>query len=140
MKTVATLLAVCLLALAAYSSAPPERQPFTYSDGITLRDYIDTRLAAMQSAVDLARGQMDKRLDGMNEFRDALKDQAAMLATKTELESAKAMFEADIRSLRESRAELSGKASMSSVYGAYALAGAGIVVSLLRNGRNHRKP
>lgn len=63
---------------------------------VPLRDYVDGRLVdqekrwldrfeATQRAVDRASDQLDHRLEGMNEFRDAMKDQAARTATKEEL-------------------------------------------------------
>ena len=89
---------------------------------------------------------MEKRLDGMNEFRDALKDQMSRMATRTELESLKsgmtALFsrqeheafqkvvESDLRVLRESRAELKGMASQASMNITFVLAAAGMILSV----------
>jgi hypothetical protein len=58
---------------------------------------------------------MERRLEGMNEFRDQLRDQAARFVTREEAAIIHERFVEDIRSLRESRAELQGKASMLSV-------------------------
>ena len=51
-----------------------------------MRDYVDMRFTALQLAVDKAEAQMRDRLAGMNEFRDALKDQAGRLATRESVE------------------------------------------------------
>jgi len=98
---------------------------------VSLRDYIDTRFAAVDKASNLALGTLETRLTSMNEFRGELKDQATTFATKTEVQLlrdaafthvTKAEFiiwkdriDEDIRSLRESRSLLEGKASQSSV-------------------------
>jgi len=68
----------------------------TVADGVSLRDHIDTRLAAMheynearlmamEKATDTATTQLNNRLEGMNEFRSALKDQTAQMVTRSEL-------------------------------------------------------
>ena len=104
-----------------------------YKDGISLKAYVDTRFTALEDKIDslekllktmvdqivdnttLARTGMERRLDGMNEFRDALRDQAAMMVTRVEMEAAIKGMGGDIQSLRESRAELAGKASQRTV-------------------------
>jgi hypothetical protein len=59
---------------------------------VSLREYIDLRIKnvedatefarlAMEKAVELASNSMEKRLDSMNEFREALKDQSAKFIT-----------------------------------------------------------
>lgn len=64
---------------------------------VSLRDYFDGRLAefdkrfeqqraATERALDKAEQALGRRLDGMNEFRDALKDQAARMATQEQLD------------------------------------------------------
>jgi len=50
-----------------------------------LEDLMDARLKAMDEAVKLAKTSMERRLDGMNEFRATLKDQASGFVTRTEL-------------------------------------------------------
>jgi hypothetical protein len=76
--------------LPLYSSA-------TFQDNqVTLREYLQDqirwmdryfadKLADAQIAITRAENQLNKRLEGMNEFRDTLKDQAAKLATKDEM-------------------------------------------------------
>ena len=111
---------------------------FTYTDGISLKTYVDMRCDAIckqqeerfDSIVEnttLARDSMNKRLEGMNEFRDALRDQTSKFVTRQEHEIALT----EIRDLRESRAKLEGKASQNSVVIAYIIAGAGLLLSAI---------
>jgi hypothetical protein len=74
---------------------------------------------------------MDKRLEGMNEFRNQLKDQSTMFFTKAEHEQFGKRIEDDIRSLRESRASLEGKASQNSVLMAYVISGVSIIITII---------
>lgn len=52
---------------------------------ISLKDHFDSLLAARDKAEAEARAGMEKRLDGMNEFRDALKDQSSKFVTRAEV-------------------------------------------------------
>ena len=64
----------------------PESPPWGYIDLKTHFDtVIDLRFNGIEKATDLARVNMEKRLDGMNEFRETLKDQASRFVTRTEL-------------------------------------------------------
>ena len=76
----------------------------------------DTKLVAIDKALNVASVTMDKRLDGMNEFRDTLRDQAARFITREEVKKENERVETDLRFLRESRAILEGKASQKLVY------------------------
>jgi hypothetical protein len=69
------------------------------SEPISLREYVDAqihsleRIAEMsrinqQTAIDKAERNMEKRLDGMNEFRNSLSDQSRMLMPRIESEKA----------------------------------------------------
>jgi len=128
---------------------------------VTLREYLErrindalelivTRIESLEKAVSVAKAEMDRRLDAMNEFRAALKDQAVSLATRLEhnalVKDVQALKEqlinyvthaelssmqADIRDLRESRAKLEGKASQQSVTVATVFGLAGIVLSFI---------
>ena len=98
---------------------------------ITLKEYIDTRLAAIDKATDLAYKAMNERLMGMNEFRDALKDQSAKFVTSEELDAKIAVLCANIKSLELSRANLEGRASQTSVYIAYGISILGIIIGII---------
>jgi hypothetical protein len=112
------VIAWLLLALPCWASYQDEP--------ITLRQYIDIRIDAVEAARIVAYQSMEKRLEGMNEFRDTLKDQAALFVTRRELDP----LQDDIRTLRENAALMQGKASQASMYLAAGSAIAGILISL----------
>ena len=99
-----------------------------------LRDYVDIRLAALEKATELARANMDMRLNGMNEIREAMRDQASHFVTAVEHRAVcdrLDRLEQKIRDLELSRAELSGKASQTSVMIAYAISLLGLLVGVI---------
>jgi hypothetical protein len=49
-----------------------------------LKELIETKFEAIKEATDKALKSNDKRLEGMNEFRDSLKDQTKLYATRIE--------------------------------------------------------
>jgi CHASE3 domain sensor protein len=68
-----------------------------HRDLVSLRDYFNEKIKSleerldqqrqyMERAVDKAEVALGRRLDGMNEFRDALKDQSARMATQEQLD------------------------------------------------------
>jgi hypothetical protein len=83
--------------------------------------------AATEKATQIAVIAVDRRLEAMNEFRTQLKDQAAGFFTRTEHEAYQKVVDADLRLLRESRAELRGKATQSSVTITFVLAAIGVI-------------
>jgi len=74
---------------------------------------------------------MDKRLNAMNEFRDALKDQAALMATRSELRSLEDKMTLQLRPLQEYKAIADAKASQQSVNIALLLSFAALVVGVI---------
>lgn len=74
---------------------------------------------------------MERRLSGMNEFRDALKDQNAQFVRRDRFDGSIEKIEADIRALQLSKATLEGKASQTSVYIAYAISLTGLLFGLI---------
>jgi hypothetical protein len=105
-----------------------------------LRDMRMTKAEVMgiKEATRLAKDGLDARLASMNEFRSALNDQADTFLTRTEyisqhqnLEARFTRMDEDIRMLRESRAELQGKASQSQVNIALMIAVVGIALSII---------
>jgi len=96
-------------------------------DNISLREYIDLRFCEIDKSTRLALQSLDKRLDGMNEFRNTLKDQTALFMTKDYYEARHTELAKQVEDLKLSRAELQGKANVNSLYVAYLFS----VISLL---------
>lgn len=82
---------------------------------VSLFDYVESRFKATEKATKLAYALLEKRLEGMNEFRAALRDQANQFMYRNEHGVVHEHLDADIRILRESKALLEGKASQESV-------------------------
>ena len=82
---------------------------------ISLEKYIDTRLEDKQEALDAARQSMEKRLEGMNEFRDAIKDATARFMTRDEVAGQLRPICEDIRTLRTIADQNAGKATIKSL-------------------------
>jgi hypothetical protein len=112
------------------------------SEAVTLRDYIEAKLAASEKALELASHTMDKRLDGMNEFRETLREQAARFVTRDEValqmarmtdfaSAERAAMKEQLAGLQTFRDQLEGKASASAVYISYGLALLGLVLSIV---------
>ncbi len=97
-----------------------------------LQIYLETRIGALEKATDMARGAMEIRLAGMNEFRDTLKDQTARMPTRTELEAAVTTIERELRDLREFKTTMEAKASQKAVNVVLAISVVSLVVSIVR--------
>lgn len=69
---------------------------------------IDQRFGANEEAVRKAETTMSARLAGMNEFRDALKDQASRMATRDEL----MRVDIAVQELQRAKANLEGRLIM----------------------------
>ena len=96
-------------------------------NNVSLREYIDSRINAIERATALALDANEKRLDGMNEFRATLKDQAMMFVPRSEFKT----LQEDVQGLKETRAEMAGKASQQSVLYSYFMAAFAIIVSVV---------
>lgn len=80
-----------------------------------LREFLEQQLEAIDRNTRDKAAVMDKRLEGMNELRGAMKDQALLYAEKKDLFAVKESLEKDVRMLRESKAELHGKSSQTAI-------------------------
>ena len=114
---------------------------FTQQDGVSLKEYFDARFDAMDKALELAQRTNDVRLEGMNEFRNAMKDQTGHFVTRTEadlkinniaaeLKAEQAAVCADIELLQKSQNIAEGKASQSSVIIVFVISAIGMGVSI----------
>lgn len=100
-------------------------------NSVPIRDYIDAEIDAVREATTVAHKALEHRLDGMNEFRAALGDQSRTMVTRSEMDASLKSLLSDVDSLKESRAELRGKASQSSVTIAYVFAALGALLGVI---------
>lgn len=91
----------------------------------------DDKFIALEQARELAFNNLEKRLDGMNEIRDQLREQATTFVQKVECNPTKDRFAEDIRILTASKNILEGKASQKSVNMAIFIAFTGLVMSIV---------
>lgn len=103
-----------------------------YSNHLFLegKSYVDQHNISSQVAVDKAEHAMNVRLEAMNEFRSQLNTQASRFVTRDEVDRIVTSIESDIRFLRESRAEIAGKANQSSVMIATTIAIIGAIIAI----------
>jgi hypothetical protein len=100
-------------------------------DTVPLKEHIESRIAALENATTIAAENMEKRLDGMNEFRAQLKDQANTFISRNEYVLTIEKLISDIKTLQLSKANLEGKASQQSVLVAYLISIIGIIIALI---------
>lgn len=107
------------------------KHTFTEEDGVSLKEHLesrcDLRMESMDKAITLAKQALDTRLDQMNEIRSAMKEQASQYITRHEHD----FLVSDIQSLKESRAELRGKASQTSVIIGYVFSFLGLLIATI---------
>ena len=94
---------------------------------VSWKEYVEVRLRDMERATEMARISMEKRLDGMNEFRLTLKDQAAMLVPRSEHD----LLARQIEECRRVQAVQEGKASQLSVNLAYLIAAVSLAIAVI---------
>ena len=101
-----------------------------FSQTVSYKEYVNEKFSALEKAVDLAKNSMEKRLEGMNEFRETLKDQTATFMTRKEMEIIFANINADLRTLQESKAKLEGKADQGMVNVSLTFSILGFIIAL----------
>jgi hypothetical protein len=91
---------------------------------VTLKEHLESRIAAVEKSIHVADIAMQERLSGMNEFRNTLRDQASKFITRDESEAKReaivshmdvkmeAMCE-QLRLLEKYQSQMEGKASQS---------------------------
>lgn len=93
---------------------------------VPLKDYLEHKLAAIDRYYDAqlrsiaertneAKEQIEKRLEGMNEFRDTLRDQAGRLATKEQVDVQVTSLDERIKLLELRDAKVAGMAAIVSL-------------------------
>lgn len=92
---------------------------------ITMREYVDMRVAEIQRATDKALESLNSRLLAMNEFRASINDANKTFVTKDTI----VKIEDDIRALRTLADIAQGKASQTSFFVAMFLSMASFIIS-----------
>ena len=100
-------------------------------DGVSLKEHFESRIVALEKATTIAAINMEKRLDGMNEFRSQLKDQASTFISRNEYTVMMEKLQQDIKTLQISKANLEGKASQQSVLIAYLISIISLCIALI---------
>ena len=98
-----------------------------HKDIVTLRDLMYAELKAIKATMEATDKTIDHRLQAMNELREQINRERGQYIGRVEHSATHEQLASDIRELRESRAELAGKASMSAFY----LTGTVAVISMI---------
>jgi hypothetical protein len=108
---------------------PPEKR-MSERECVELRDYIEVQLKALKEATNLARENMERRLEGMNEFRNQLNSQANTFMTRDAFEARHLLIQTQVDDLRAFKATSEGKASQLSVIISFIVGAAGVIIGL----------
>lgn len=103
---------------------------------VPLKEHLESRLIALEKATALAANTLEKRLEGMNEFREALRYQTSLFVTRTELQVLLEKIEVDLRILRQYKVALESKASQAYVTVTMVIAILGAIISVIMLMRN----
>ena len=98
---------------------------------VPLLDHLESRIRSVEKQIDTSNHILEKRLELMNEFREALKDQANRSPSRAEIDIKLAAIDKDIRTLMQFMDNQHGKASVQEVNVARTIAYIGLVLSLL---------
>jgi len=103
----------------------------TQGNFVSLKEHIETRLSAIEKAVEVANTAMQVRLTGMNEFRDTLRDQASRFVTRSELEIKLDSINARLTELAKYRDQMEGKASATQANIATLFSILGLIIAII---------
>ena len=74
-----------------------------------LHSGIRAEIDSMKNALDLARRELDRRLEGMNEFREQLKNQASTFLIRESYDISHKTLEERVRNLEVQKSNLEGR-------------------------------
>ena len=89
---------------------------------ISLLDHLESRIKSVEKTIEQSNRVLEKRLDSMNEFREALKEQSNRSPTRAEMETKFELIERDIKVLNTFMNTQQGKADVKDVNGARLIA------------------
>jgi hypothetical protein len=97
---------------------------------VSLREYLEARIAAVEAGIVAAKESADMRLEGMNQFRQQIERERSFYVPRGEYQIARDGLEKAVHEQQLKWSNLEGKASQSSVIGAYVVAGVGWVLAI----------
>jgi hypothetical protein len=87
-----------------------------------LKELLESRISALEKSITVAYAAMERRLEGMNEFRESLKDQTARFVTKDEFNR----LQDEVKTLTAFKNTVQGRNSI-----AIFIALAGLIVAII---------
>jgi len=106
-------------------------------DVVSLRDYLEARIDGVTETMRATATSLDKRLEAMNEFRAAMNDQRVMLESRMSESVPRSEYvvqhralETQVNTIDKWRSNMEGKASQTSVFGAYVVSIIGWVLAI----------
>jgi len=96
-----------------------------------LKELFSVQMCALKEAVKIARKSMNKRLKSMNEFRDALKDQAGKFALQKDVDDLKEWIRDELQPLKDQKLLLDTKADQKAVNRSLIIAVSGILLAII---------
>lgn len=97
---------------------------------VSLKEYVESRIESLEKATTLARAELERRLEGMNEFRSQLENQTRTFVSKDESSLRYEQTCNRLRDLESFRDKMEGKADQRSVTNALIVAFSGIAISV----------
>jgi hypothetical protein len=97
---------------------------------VTLLDHLESRIKAVEKSNEQSNRVLEKRLDSMNEFREALKDQVNRSPSRAEMDAKFQILDKDIKLLNTFMDTQQGKATMNDVNGAKLVAYIGLALGI----------
>jgi hypothetical protein len=98
---------------------------------VSLKEHMESRIAALEKATEVAAREMNRRLEGMNEFRAQLDEQTRTFVDKDGFEHRHEAACSRIKELESFKDKLEGKASQKSVDSARWIALAGLALGII---------
>jgi len=89
------------------------------------------KLEEAEKALNMARQTLERRLEGMNEFRAQLKEQAGTFIIRSEFMATMERWDREIKNLNRAKDLVEGKASVTSVYLALLVGLLSIFISII---------
>ena len=97
---------------------------------VSLREHLESRIQALEKATEVAARGMERRLEGMNEFRSQLEKQTRTFVDKEAYQHRHDMVCDRIKELESFKDKLDGKASASALQLTTILAVAALVIAV----------